>query len=64
MISGNIVNIENDIILEISTNSARRLIKGGAAILAEIVTNQHNAILGVSNNIPLLINSLREKVFS
>lgn len=58
------VIIENDIILFSKIISASKLIKGGAAILAEIVINQHNAMVGDKISIPLLMRSLRENVFS
>ncbi|MEQ5162538.1 hypothetical protein ABN196_18030, partial [Proteus terrae] len=36
-----------------------KLIVGGAAILAELNKNHHNAILGIKFKNPLLINILR-----
>lgn len=50
--------------LEIMIISERRLIEGGAAMFAAIMVNHHKVIEGVRVSMPLLIRSLRDRVFS
>ena len=52
MIRGNADKFECAMILVISTASANKLMKGGAAMFAAMVKNQTRAIVGVNTIIP------------
>lgn len=55
---------DEDKIAEISIISLRRLIDGGAAILAHVNKNHHKVITGVTHMRPLVKNILRVLVSS